>query len=106
MEMTLVQWLAMIGAVSMPIFNIPLIVRIWTRKSSEDISLAWVIGVWVCVMAMLPSSTQSSDPVLKVFGIVNAVAFTCVFVVVLKFRKGRPADAHAFKHYNELTHHN
>jgi hypothetical protein len=34
MEMTLVQWLAMIGAVSMPIFNIPLIVRIWTRKSS------------------------------------------------------------------------
>lgn len=88
--MTLVQWLGLAGAVSMPIWNIPLIVRIYKRKSSQDISIAWVTGVWVCVMAMLPSSAVSTDPVLKIFGIVNAVAFTGVFVTVIKYRKGPP----------------
>lgn len=109
MILKLVQWLGMIGAVSMPIFNIPLIVRIWRRRSSEDISLTWVTGVWLCVLAMLPSSTFSPDPVLKAYGVINAIAFTCVFIVVMKFRKRRPAGPDAgekFKHYHELTHPN
>jgi hypothetical protein len=69
----------------MPFFNIPLILRILRRKSSEDISLIWAIGVWVCVIGMLPSSLQSTDLVLKAFSIVNAVFFTGVFVAVLAF---------------------
>ena len=69
----------------MPLFNIPLILRIIRRRSSGDISLLWVIGVWSCVMAMLPSSLQSPDPVLVVFGIINSLFFSAVFFTVLYF---------------------
>ena len=37
--------LGMFFGVAMPFFNIPLIRRIVKRRSSEDISLTWVIGV-------------------------------------------------------------
>jgi hypothetical protein len=69
----------------MLLFNIPLILRIVRRRSPEDISLLWVIGVWSCVMAMLPSSLQSPDPVLVVFGIINSLFFSAVFFTVLYF---------------------
>ena len=88
----MIQVLGMIGAVTMPVWNIPLIVRIYRRKSSEDISIAWVTGVWFCVIAMLPSSMVSSDPVMRIFGIINAISFSFVFAVVLKYRKPKPAS--------------
>ena len=69
----------------MPFFNIPLIVRIARRRSSEDISLAWVVGVWLCIVGMVPSSLQSTDVVLYAFGVVNVVFFTGVLIVVLCF---------------------
>jgi hypothetical protein len=34
---------------------------------------------------MLPSSLQTSDPVLFVFGIANSLFFTAVFLTVLYF---------------------
>jgi hypothetical protein len=72
----------------MPLWNIPLIVRIWRRKTSQDISLAWVFGVWGCIILMLPSSLQSSDVVLKAFGVGNSVLFTVVLFVVVRYRRG------------------
>jgi uncharacterized protein with PQ loop repeat len=81
----MIQTLGMVSGIVMPFFNIPLIVRIIRRRSSEDISLVWVVGAWICVMGMLPSSLQSSDPVLLVFGIVNGLFFTGVFLSVLYF---------------------
>jgi Cu/Ag efflux pump CusA len=83
--MRLIQVIGMLSGMLMPIFNIPLILRIVRRRSSGDISLVWVIGVWSCVIAMLPSSLHSPDPVLAVFGIVNAVFFSAVFFTVLYF---------------------
>jgi hypothetical protein len=71
--------------VLMPFFNIPLILRIVKRRSSEDISLAWVIGVWVCIVGMVPASIVSSDVVLYTFGIVNVIFFTGVLLAVLCF---------------------
>jgi hypothetical protein len=44
----------MVSAVLMPFFDIPLIARIIRRKSSEDISLVWTFGIWVCILGMLP----------------------------------------------------
>ena len=85
--MSLVQLLGMIGALAMPIWNVPLIVRIIRRGSSKDMSLYWATGVWICVLLMLPSSLVSEDLVLKMFGVVNAIAFTIVFGVILKYRK-------------------
>lgn len=95
--MTLPKFVEMIGLVSataMPFWNIPLIIRIWRRKSSKDISMAWVIGVWICVMGMLPSSIVSNDMVLKTFGIINAVLFSLVFITVFKFHgNSKPVES-------------
>ena len=77
--------LGMVSGVLMPFFNIPLILRVVKRQSSEDISLTWVIGVWVCVVGMVPASIVSTDVVLRTYGIINAVFFTGVLVAVLYF---------------------
>ncbi|MBI2118438.1 MAG: hypothetical protein HYT97_02295 [Elusimicrobia bacterium] len=84
--MTPVEMIGMIAAVAMPFWNIPLIIKIWKRKSSEDISLVWVMGVWVCILLMFPSALTSQDLVFKSFGIVNTLLFTCVVIAVFKFR--------------------
>lgn len=87
-----VHALGLICAVVLPLWNIPLIIKIVKRRSSADISRAWVTGVWVCVVLMFPSGLQSQDMVWRVFNIVNMVLFTAVFIVVLKYRKGQ--DSH------------
>ena len=84
-ENAMIQTVGMISGIIMPFFNIPLIMRIIRRRSSEDISLVWVVGAWICVMGMLPQSLQSPDAVLMTFGIVNGLFFTGVFVSVLIF---------------------
>lgn len=79
------QTLGVVSGVLMPFFNIPLILRIARRRSSEDISVAWVVGVWLCIVGMVPASLQSPDVVLYAFGIVNVVFFTGVLIAVLYF---------------------
>ncbi|MBI3291874.1 MAG: hypothetical protein HYZ73_03570 [Elusimicrobia bacterium] len=83
--MSAVQWVGVFCGVLMPFFNIPLIARIVRRRSSEDMSLVWVVGVWICVLGMLPSSLRSPDLVLLVFGVANALFFTGVLLSVLYF---------------------
>ncbi len=82
----MIKILGMVSAVAMPFFDIPLIARIVRRKSSEDISLVWTVGIYVCILGMLPSSLVSSDPILVAFGIVNAALFTAVVVAVFWYR--------------------
>ncbi|HEY7165106.1 MAG TPA: hypothetical protein VIB79_11120 [Candidatus Binatia bacterium] len=81
----MLETLAVVSGILMPFFNIPLIVRILRRRSSEDISLVWVVGAWFCVMGMLPQSLYSPDPALRAFGIANGILFTGVFATVLYF---------------------
>ncbi|MEI8176559.1 MAG: hypothetical protein WCG78_06805 [Candidatus Omnitrophota bacterium] len=83
----MLQKIAMIAAVVLPFWNIPLIARIIKRRSSKDISLYWAIGVWVCLMLVAPSGFVSPDPVWKVYNIVNFVLFTLVVIFVLAYRK-------------------
>ena len=82
------QTLGMVSAVAMPFFDIPLIWRIIQRQSSEDISLIWTFGIWICILGMLPSSWVSPDPILKAFGVVNTVLFTAVVGVVVWYYPG------------------
>jgi len=83
-----------VGAVAgaaMPMFNIPLMIRIYRRRSCDDISLSWLFGVWGCMILMLPAALTTSDYVLKIFGISNVVLFSGVVGVVIYFRrKGCP----------------
>ena len=71
----------------MPLFNIPLIIRIIRRRSSADISVSWVMGVWICALLMAPSGFTSKDVVWRSFNIVNLVLFTGVVIAVWRYRK-------------------
>jgi uncharacterized protein with PQ loop repeat len=80
-----IKTLGMISAIAMPFFDIPLIARVVRRKSSEDISLVWTFGIYICIIGMLPASWISSDPIMKAFGIVNVILFTAVVVAVVMY---------------------
>lgn len=84
------KFLALIAAVVLPLWNIPLIVKMNKRRSSADLSRSWALGVWVCLLVMLPAAVTSPDIVFKTYSLVNIVLFSVVVFFVLKFReKGR-----------------
>ena len=86
--MTFVEQIGLAASVSLPLWNIPLIVKIVERRSSADISMSWVMGVWTCSLLMLPSGLLSKDIVLKAFSVVNILFFTGVMLAAVKYRKG------------------
>ena len=81
--------IAFMAAIILPLWNIPLIVRVIKRKSSEDISIHWALGVWVCFLLMAPEAFASPDPVWRAFNIMNLILFTAVVIAVLAYRKNR-----------------
>ncbi len=81
------ETLGLIAAVVMPFWNIPLIIRIGQRKSADDISLTWVLGVFVCILLMLPSGLASPDRVFRTFAILNTFFFGAVAVQVIRYRR-------------------
>jgi len=83
------ETIGLVAAIVLPLWNIPLIARIVKRKSSRDISLWWVLGVWFCLFLMAPSGFTSSDVVWRTFNIVNLFFFTAVAVVAVIYRKGK-----------------
>ncbi len=90
---SMLEKIGLMAAIVLPLFNIPLIVRILKRKSSEDISIPWAVGVWVCILLMAPSGFVSKDIIWRVYNIVNTVFFTGVALVVLKYHKGAGKSA-------------
>ena len=82
------ETLALVASVVMPLWNIPLIVKVRRRKSSEDLSRSWMLGVWVCMLLMLPWAVMTKDLVLKVFSTVNFVLFSGVVFVGIRYHKG------------------
>ena len=88
MEKDLIDIVGVVAAVGLPMFNIPLVMKIIQRKSSRDLSMSWVVGVWVCLLLMLPAGVRTEDIVLKAFSIVNIALFSVVLVVAFKYRTG------------------
>ena len=87
LEMDILDKIAVVVSVILPLFNIPLIVRVIKRKSSEDISMWWAMGVWVCILLMAPSGFRSDDVVWRTFTHVNVLFFSAVAITVLIYRK-------------------
>ncbi|MFH1406576.1 MAG: hypothetical protein ABIH01_01020 [Candidatus Omnitrophota bacterium] len=83
----MVRLIGLISAVILPLWNIPLIYRILVRKSSKDISIFWALGVWLCIIGMMPAAFYSEDFIWRVFNIGNLVLFTGVVIVVLRYRR-------------------
>ena len=78
--------IGMMAAVMLPLWNIPLIIKIRQRRSSKDVSVLWTWGVFVCLLLMLPSALVSADRVFKVFSVVNIVFFAGVVIQVIRYR--------------------
>ena len=82
----MIKFLGLIAALILPLWNIPLIIKIGERKSSKDFSLWWTFGVWTTLLIMLPSALISDDFVFKVFNIANIAIFSVVVVQVVRHR--------------------
>ena len=82
----MIEKIALLAAVILPLWNIPLIIRIIKRKSSRDISISWAIGVWTCLVLMAPCAFVSKDMVWRVFNIMNLSLFSLVVIFVLLYR--------------------
>ena len=76
------------AAVILPLWDIPLIVRVIQRKSSQDISMIWAVGLWITSVLMSPSAFLSGDKTAIGFNIMNVIMLTGVLIVVIKYRKG------------------
>ena len=77
------------AAVILPLWDIPLMVRVVRRKSSEDISMVWAVGLWATSVLMAPSAFIAGDVVAMGFNMVNVIMLTGVVIVVIKYRKGK-----------------
>ncbi|MBI4125116.1 MAG: hypothetical protein HY466_04220 [Deltaproteobacteria bacterium] len=73
----------------LPFFNIPFIFKIRKNKSSKDISLVWAVGIFICVVLMLPQAWLSQDLSFKIFGIVNFILYSAAFYHIIYYRKGQ-----------------
>ena len=84
----MIDKIALVASIVLPLWNIPLILRIIKRRSSKDISISWALGVWVCLLAILPSGIKSDFLAWKMFAIFNFFFFSCVaFCTVLFHNK-------------------
>ncbi len=84
----LLRTIGLVAGVVMPLWNIPLILKIRRRQSSKDISLPWALGVFGCIVLMLPAALVSPDMVFRAFAISNVVLFGFVVAQVLRYRHG------------------
>ncbi len=78
--------LGMVAGITLPLFNVPLILRLIKRKSSADYSVVWAVGVWVCIVLMTPQAVRSEDITFKAFGVINLIFFSAVTFFILKYR--------------------
>ncbi len=74
------------SSIILPFFNIPLMIRLYQRKSSQDLSMTWVLGVFFCLAGMLPDGLESHDFTYKIFAVFNLAFFAGVTFLVLYYR--------------------
>ena len=63
-------------------------VHVIKRKSSQDISLGWIFGLWGSSVLMAPSAFIKGDMAAIGFNVVNVTMLTAVLIIVYKYRKG------------------
>ncbi|MBI2083371.1 MAG: hypothetical protein HYT76_07345 [Deltaproteobacteria bacterium] len=88
-QIVLWQKIGLVASVILPFFNIPLIVRMIQRRSSADLSLLWVTGVYLCMVAMEPLALFSTDWIFKLFATMNLIFFSGVVFLAYFFRMKR-----------------
>lgn len=87
--MTLMDQAATVAGAVLPLFDLSLIMHVVKRRSSEDISITWAVGLWLTSVAMAPTGLMSGDLASKAFNLVNVIMLTIVVWVVIKYRRGK-----------------
>ena len=72
------------AGVALPLFDIPLIIHVVKRKSSADISMIWIVGLWATSVMLL---IGTKEQMAMGFNIVNVLMLTILMAVVIKYRK-------------------
>lgn len=85
-----IKIVGVVASVILPLFNIPLILKIRKTGSSKDFSLTWTFGIMGCTLLMFPSVLLTNDIVFKAFGIINIVTFSIVMFYILKYHSHEP----------------
>jgi len=85
-----IKVVGVVASVILPLFNIPLILKIRKTGSSKDYSLTWTFGIMGCTLLMLPAVLSTHDIVFKAFGIINLVTFSTVMFYILKYHRRKP----------------
>jgi uncharacterized protein with PQ loop repeat len=75
------------AGIILPLWDIPLIVRIIQRKSSADISVIWMWGLWGSSVLMAPIAFVKHNTNAIAFNIVNVVTLTVLLIYVLKYHQ-------------------
>ena len=78
--------LGYISSIALPFFNIPLMLHIYRRKKSDDLSMTWLLGIFFCLAGMIPSGLQSPDPIFRLFSLLNFGFFAGVTYLALYYR--------------------
>lgn len=86
MNLSFADQVGMLASIALPLFNIPLMKRLYERKSSADLSMTWVLGVFICLVLMVPAGLSSSDIVFKVFSVLNVLCFGGVTYLAVYYR--------------------
>lgn len=86
----MIEQLSFAASLLLPLWNLPLVLQIYRRKSSKDISLWWAFGVWGCLLLMLPTALKSEQLIWWLFGILNFGFFSLVLIAVLLYRRSPP----------------
>jgi uncharacterized protein with PQ loop repeat len=76
----------LVAGLILPFFNLAQIIRMIKFKSSHDVSIVWCIGVWTCIMLMLPSALISEDTVYRTFSMVNVAFFSSLVGTAIYYR--------------------
>ena len=85
-----IKVVGVVASVILPLFNIPLILKIRKTGSSKDYSLTWTFGIMGCTLLMFPSVLSTHDIVFKAFGTINLVTFSTVMFYILKYHRHKP----------------
>lgn len=85
--MSILAKISLIAGILLPFWNIPLVIRVIKRKSSQDISLWWAFGVWICLTLMLPHGLLTEEVVLRGFTIANFTLFSIAYLIILYYHK-------------------
>ncbi len=81
-----IREVCLIASIVLPFFNIPLMIRMIQRKSSEDVSLIWALGIFICLLLIEPAAWVSKDEIFKIYSTMNLVLFSCVTLLTIWLR--------------------